>query len=420
VTLFILGIFLSLGLFANNFHLLKINLFNDEYNFSIDTLQIEKANALEINDTQDNSKIIIINNNNNNDTKDIEKNIIFKSSKADLGLEKKDSNKKIQDQKGAIEDDINLDLKNTTTLQNTGLITTTTTTKSSNSKEGFNFAAAGDWACTSKAKDTVKNIIDHDAELVLALGDLSYDSGAKCWLKIIKPIAEKTKIAIGNHEIESSKKLKDYMKAFNLEKQYYSFNFQNVHFLALSTEISYDEGSKQFKFAEKDLEQFAKDKSIDWIVVFYHKNVYSSGGGLPDEKDFRETYHPLFDKYNVDLALQGHHHAYERFYPLTFNDKNDNKPIVSAEDKVKGSNVFQNPEGTIFLTVGTGGAESMPVSKGKPFSAAREGGKFGILNISVENNDNDANDKNILTGTFINNKKQHKIIDEFRILKESK
>jgi hypothetical protein len=44
----------------------------------------------------------------------------------------------------------------------------------------------------------------------LALGDLSYDSGAKCWLKIIKPIAEKTKIVIGNHEADSSKKLRLY------------------------------------------------------------------------------------------------------------------------------------------------------------------------------------------------------------------
>ena len=228
---------------------------------------------------------------------------------------------------------------------------------------------------------------------------------------------KKQKIVIGNHEADSSKKLKDYMKAFALEKQYYSFNYQNVHFLALSTETSFDEGSKQYKFAEKDLEQYSNDKSIDWIVVFYHKNAYSSDGGLPDEKEFRENYHPLFDKYNVDLALQGHHHAYERFYPLIFNDKNDNKPIVSAQDKVKGSNVFQNPEGTIFLTVGTGGAESMKVSKGKPFSAAREDGKFGILNISIEKGDDD---KNILTGTFLDNKKKHKVFDEFKIIKESK
>lgn len=398
-----MGLIFSLFLLANNFILFRINTYNYEDNFSIDTINIEKAYALEINNIT-NSKIVL-----NNDTHENDKNMTLNSIAEEIGLEK-DSKKEIQDQKGA---ENNVDLKNTT-LQNTAL----SSTESSKSIEGgFNFAAAGDWACTSKAKGTVKNIIAQSPELVLALGDLSYDNGAKCWLKIIKPVAEKTKIAIGNHEVESSKKLKDYMKAFNLEKQYYSFNYQNVHFLALSTETSYDEGSKQYKFAEKDLEQYSNDKSIEWIVAFYHKQAYSSGGGLPDEKDFRESYHPLFDKYNVDLALQGHHHAYERFYPITFNDKNDNKPTVSAKDKVKGSNVFQNPDGTIFLTVGTGGAESMTVSKGKPFSAAKEDGKFGILNVSLEK---DEKNDNILKGTFIDNKKNHKILDEFEIIKQSK
>jgi len=409
--------FLSLCLFTTNFHLLKINLFNnnnnnyDEQLFSIDKLQLEKANALKMSAANNNSTII---------TNNKDKNMISDSFKEEeLGSEKKISNKNIQDQKdkGGREDDnndnnTNLNLDNKT-LQNTAL-STTTTKKSSNTIEGFNFAAAGDWACTSKAKDTVKNIIDHDPELVLALGDLSYDSSAKCWLKIIKPIEEKTKIAIGNHEAESSKKLKDYMKAFNLEKQYYSFNYKNVHFLALSTETSYDKGSKQYKFAEKDLEQNADNSSIDWIIVFYHRNAYSSGGGLPDETNFRKAYHPLFDKYNVDLALQGHHHAYERMYPITFNDDNKNKPIVNAKDKVKGSNVFQNPDGTIFLTVGTGGAESMPVAKSKPFSAAKASGKFGIINIDIEKDDDN---HNILTGTFIDDKKKHKILDEFKIIK---
>ena len=404
VTLFIMGLFFSLFLLANNVNLLIINSYNDEDNFPIDTINIENAYALEL-DNITNSKII-----SNNDTGENDKNTTLTSIAEEIGLEK-DSKKEIQYPEGA---ENNVDLKNTT-LQNMALSSSTESSKSI--EGGFNFAAAGDWACTSKTKDTVKNIIAQNPELVLALGDLSYDNGAKCWLKIIKPIAEKTKIAIGNHEVESSKKLKNYMKAFNLEKQYYSFNYQNVHFLALSTETSYDEGSKQYKFAEKDLEQYSNDKSIEWIVAFYHKQAYSSGGGLPDEKDFRESYHPLFDKYNVDLALQGHHHAYERFYPITFNDKNDNKPTVSAKDKVKGSNVFQNPDGTIFLTVGTGGAESMTVSKGKPFSATKEDGKFGILNVSLEKDDKN---NNILIGTFIDNKKNHKILDEFEIIKESK
>ena len=403
VSLFIMGLFFSLFLLANNVNLLRIHSYNDEDNFSIDTINIENAYALEL-DNITNSKIVII-----NDTRENDKNTTSDYIAEEIGLEK-DSKKEIQDQQGT---DNNTDFKNTT-LQNTAL----SSTESSNSIEGgFNFAAVGDWACTSKTKATVNNIIAQNPEIVLALGDLSYDNGAKCWLKIIKPVAEKTKIAIGNHEVESSKKLKDYMKAFNLEKQYYSFNYQNVHFLALSTETPYDEGSKQYKFAEKDLEQYSNDKSIEWIVAFYHRQAYSSGGGLPDEKDFRESYHPLFDKYKVDLALQGHHHVYERFYPLTFNDKNDNKPTVSAKDKVKGSNMFQNPEGTIFLTVGTGGAESMTVGKGKPFSAAKEDGKFGIINVSLGK---DEKNNNILKGTFIDNKKNHKILDQFEIIKESK
>src|SRR5918994_5546893 len=152
VTFFIIAMFFSLFLLAtNNFNLLKINLFNDvhKHNLSIDSLHIGNANALEMNDTNNNFKII-----NNNDNKDNEnKNRMMLTSKV-VGLEK-DSNKKTPYENGE-EDDNNLDLKNTTTLQNTALsTTTTTTTKSSNSIGNFNFAAAGDWACTSKAKDTV-------------------------------------------------------------------------------------------------------------------------------------------------------------------------------------------------------------------------------------------------------------------------
>jgi hypothetical protein len=33
----------------------------------------------------------------------------------------------------------------------------------------FNFAATGDWACTSDTEDTVNNILDKNPELVLGL-----------------------------------------------------------------------------------------------------------------------------------------------------------------------------------------------------------------------------------------------------------
>ena len=66
-----------------------------------------------------------------------------------------------------------------------------------NNKKGksiFNIVAVGDWDCTGETEDTVDNIIDQDPELVLALGDFSYSGDADCWLELIEPIANKTKI----------------------------------------------------------------------------------------------------------------------------------------------------------------------------------------------------------------------------------
>jgi hypothetical protein len=270
-------------------------------------------------------------------------------------------------------------------------------------KSIFNFVAVGDWDCTGETEDTVKNILAQDPELVLALGDFSYSGDADCWFDLIEPIADKTKIVMGNHEDED-----DYMDYFSLENQYYSFNEKNIHFLALSTETDYDDESEQYEFAKQDLEKYSKDPFIDWIIVFYHRYIYGSGSGVPEESDFRETYHPLFDKYKVDLALQGHLHVYERTYPISFNDEDDDEPIVQDS----APNIYKNPKGTIFLTVGTGGAHDMQLSSLKDFSAKGIAGDFGIVNIEIEN------DQTPLSGEFIKNGKKQKILDEFKIIKD--
>jgi hypothetical protein len=64
------------------------------------------------------------------------------------------------------------------------------------------------------------------------------------------------------------------------------------------------------------------------------------------------------------------------------------------------------------LTVGTGGAHDMQLSSLKDFSAKGTAGKFGILNIEIEN------DQTPLSGQFIENGKKQKILDEFKIIKE--
>lgn len=137
------------------------------------------------------------------------------------------------------------------------------------------------------------------------------------------------KIAIGNHEVEqffenvlNTKKptrLEQYMNRFNLSSQYYSFDYQNVHFIAMSTEIPYGETSNQFTFVKNNLEKIVSNPNIKWIVIFYHQLAYSSPSISTISLDeFRKTYHPLFEKYGVDLVLQAHNHNYQRSYPLEY------------------------------------------------------------------------------------------------------
>ncbi|MDQ3903561.1 MAG: hypothetical protein M3247_07975, partial [Thermoproteota archaeon] len=56
---------------------------------------------------------------------------------------------------------------------------------------GYNVIAAGDWGCNDNTKMTVNNLINKNPELVIGLGDYSYQSTADCWLTIIDPIDQK-------------------------------------------------------------------------------------------------------------------------------------------------------------------------------------------------------------------------------------
>lgn len=266
----------------------------------------------------------------------------------------------------------------------------------------LNFVAVGDWDCNSKAKKTVKNIEELDPELAIGLGDYSYSGSVGCWLKLVKPISDNLKITMGNHDADSSKKLKDLMKYFGLEKQYYSFNFENIHFISLSTEVPYDDDSNQYEFATYDLEKYSNDPNIDWIIVFFHRQSYGSGSSPENEEKFAETYHPLFDKFGVNLVLQGHQHIYERMYPLSYNEEDDNEPYLTDDS----SNDYKNIEGAVFVTVGTAGSFPTGLGSTNDYTAERFI-KYGVLNVDIVNNGR------TLKGTFYGN--DGKIYDEFSI-----
>jgi predicted phosphodiesterase len=251
----------------------------------------------------------------------------------------------------------------------------------------FNFAAAGDWGCNSNTNNTVSSMQSKNPELVLGLGDFSYKNTARCWLKIIDPIEEKMKIVIGNHESEPLSLLNRYMSHFNLTKQYYSFDYQNVHFIAMSTELPWDKSSAQYKFVKEDLLKTSIDPNIGWIVVFYHDVAYTSPSVKHAKSSLRDTYHPLFDRYNVDLVLQAHQHNYQRTYPLNYNSDSPSNPKETSNN----TDTYNDPSGQIYATVGTGGVgiedgESIYDFKGKASFVVTQFKGYGFLNIDVINN----------------------------------
>jgi hypothetical protein len=151
----------------------------------------------------------------------------------------------------------------------------------------------------------------------------------------------------------------------------------------MGTEIPFDTASDQYDFVNRDLARAEANPNINWTVVFLHKMLYSSPVGIATEYEvpLRIAYHPLFDKYDVDLVIQAHMHGYERSHPINYNIQKYNSPIV----KVSGTNDYINPEAPIFVTVGTGGVTLHEFEGKSPYIVTQYSG-FGVLDIDVTSN----------------------------------
>ena len=158
----------------------------------------------------------------------------------------------------------------------------------------------------------------------------------------------------------------------------------------MSTQDSYSKNSEQFNFVKQELEKASKDPNIDWIVVYYHKPIYTSPTKHAALTSFGDIYHPLFDQYDVDLVLSGHNHNYQRTFPLSFNKDDSAKPIIVN----KNPNTYNQVGAPIFIISGTGGVGLHTLGTQAEFTA-KQFGKFGHINIDVSRDTS-----NKLIGTF--------------------
>lgn len=142
---------------------------------------------------------------------------------------------------------------------------------------------------------------------------------------------------------------------------------------------------EQYQFVLDDLKKTNQNKNIEWIFVMFHKPMYSSISKQLEEYIIREKYEEIFGRYNVDLVIQGHNHIYSRTLPLSVNKQQISEPIID-QNNANGNNnsIFRNPNGIIYLVVGTGGDELYTITE-KPYYVQNQYDKgFGFVDLKIE------------------------------------
>jgi hypothetical protein len=127
-------------------------------------------------------------------------------------------------------------------------------------------------------------------------------------------------------------------------------------------------GGAQTAWLERTLRSARSDPSIDWIVAQMHQIACtSSATGNGSDLGIRQQWLPLFDRYQVDLVLNGHDHDYERSFPCRGFDNSAGTEVatgaaaatmrphpVTAQD----TGVFDTSQGTVHLVLGCGGTDA--------------------------------------------------------------
>jgi hypothetical protein len=159
-------------------------------------------------------------------------------------------------------------------------------------------------------------------DFMIHMGDIAYDHGTLAefesrFFGVYAPLLASRPMfpTSGNHEYDTEDAA-PYRQVFVLPEnggpdgveRWYSFDWGDVHFVALDTERS---GPTQAAWLEADLAA----NQLPWTIVYGHKPPHSSGEH-GDDPGFNQWFVPILKAHHVPLVLSGHDHDYERFHPI--------------------------------------------------------------------------------------------------------
>ncbi len=114
-----------------------------------------------------------------------------------------------------------------------------------------------------------------------------------------------------------------------LEETAYYVDYQSCRIISLNSNA---DPLLQTEWLEKVLNENPRK----WSIIIFHHPLYSASARR-DNPELREAWKPIFDRYHVDLVLQGHDHSYAR-----------GKTMPGAENLVDGVNT-RDYAGTVYV-----------------------------------------------------------------------
>ena len=127
-----------------------------------------------------------------------------------------------------------------------------------------------------------------------------------------------------------------------LEETCYYSDIQGVRFISLNSQAIWFGGDGMQKQIDW-LENILANNPNKWTCVIFHHPVYSVKSNR-DNKNLRENFQPIFNKYKVDLVLQGHDHAYGRgMEKIPMPDNSGTSPSMYVVS-MSGSKMYANDE----------------------------------------------------------------------------
>jgi hypothetical protein len=189
----------------------------------------------------------------------------------------------------------------------------------------FSFVVFGDYGGGSEThRRVIERVMTEVPDFVLGTGDAVPQTGTKeAWQELFvveQPLLRDNPIfpTIGNHDRSGpNKSIENYRAYFSLPasspepERYYAFQYGNSKFIVLDSNTGSFALTDETAWLEAELVAARQDPRIRHVFVTMHHPPYSISvhGG---QKNLRERWTPLFEKYGVSAVFSGHDHVYQR------------------------------------------------------------------------------------------------------------